>query len=310
MSEGNEIPTIGYSPTEYFSPADFADADESRPITTLFDIGASHSTTPFTTATNNFIARHVFEIREKLPPAAQQFKKRLRDFFHTKTNDLFEVIAAPLAKHPTLGPAEVLVRKFSRGNFHTQASHLRDLTLDVSGATAAIQAEIEASLQKFPHTLKGFQEQTRFLLELYKSSGEEIVRQDTILQTRLELFDKVQLKIRGIVELQENEFFEPLAAATQNYLEKIYEDNSIHEAYTNLMNAYRRFLVIREIVHIRSIADISMSEPLCSICCTEPILFVLTPCGHTFCSSCIKRQITQCYICRQSVKDRVRLFIS
>ena len=304
MAEG----TTGYTPTEYFSPADFMDADEARPLATLFDIGASHSATPFTTATNNFLSRHVFEIKEKIPTQAYQFKKRLRDFFLTKTNDLFQGIVSPLAKHPTLGPAEILVRKFSRGNFTAQANSLRDLIIDISGDDTV--KDIEESLNRFPHTLRGFQDQTRFLLELYKATGEEIIRQDTILQMRLEVFDKMQSKITGIVELQNNEFYGPLTIATENYLQKIYEDNSIEEVYNSLISAYRKFLTIREIVHVRSIADISMSEPLCSICCTEPILFVLTPCGHTFCSSCIKRQITQCYICRQSVKERVRIFIS
>ena len=291
-----------------YAPANFGDADDERPLNSYFDIGTENLATPYTIAMNNFVARHVYEVKQSTPPfiTPNQWKHRFREFLVTHTNDILEFASKPLAKHPTLGPAEALLRKFSRGNFVVNHASLRDVVLDVSGVNITIG--IDEGLKQFEHTIKGFQEQTRYLFEIFREATEEVVRQNTILAQRLAVFDKIQARIIGLLEGDVNEFFQPLAEATEKYMNKVFEDNKIEETYKILIEAYRKFFVLKDIVSFRRLIDTSLEEPLCNICFQEQIQYALTPCGHTYCGTCIKKQLSQCYICRGVVRERVKLF--
>ena len=305
MSELGGIPTTAY---EYAS-ADFTDAEEQQPL--FFDTTLpSGADLNYSTLLNNTLERHTFEIREKIqtsPITSNQWRRRFREFLSVKVKDLLEFAGKPLAKHPTLGPTEILLRKFGRPNFVANNHTLRDVALDSSGVN--IIGLVEEGLKQFPHTLKGFQEQTRYLFDMYRESADEIVRQDTILQSRLATFDKIQAKVLGLTDLQVNDDYQPMALAAEAYLKRIFDENSLEPVYKALIEAYRKFLLLRDIVHMRRLADAIESQPLCNICFEESIQYVVTPCGHTYCASCVKKQFTTCYVCRGPVKDRVRLFL-
>jgi hypothetical protein len=293
-----------------YAPADFGDAEDERPGSAYFDFGITNSSTVFTTAVNNMTQRHIHEVREKLPGAvqgSQTIRRRLREFLVNKMNDILDFAAKPLPKHPTLGPAEVLIRKFSRVNFQVGHHTLREIALDGSGVD--VVAEVNLQMGKFPMTIQGYQEATGFLLDTFREAGEEVIRQDTLMQTRLGIYDKIQLRVSALAELQMNDEFVPLVEATQAYLEKIFKDNEIEESYHKLIAAYRKFLLLRDILQTRRLVETTVSEPLCCICFTDTIHYVLNPCGHAFCAGCVKRQLAQCYICRQAVKDRVKIYI-
>lgn len=286
-----------------YAPVDFADAEDERPLNAFYD-------TSLTQTVNNVISRNVHEIRQKTPAfslPSTQWRRRLREFLTTRTNDLLNFIAKPLSKHPSLGPAEVLIRKFSRENFTVTHASLRDVVLDISGVD--VYLSVEQGLKQFePNTLKGFNESGRYLFDIFRESGEEIVRQDTLLQSKLEIYDKIQARVIILSELEQNEHYSALAEATEAYLKDIFDKNQIEISYKALIEAYRKFILLRDIIIFRHYADSCTSEPLCNICFEDQIQYVITPCGHTYCGTCIKKQITQCYICRGNVKDRVRLF--
>ena len=304
MADLGGIPTTAY---EYAS-ADFTDAEE-QPL--FFDTAIPLPTDlNYSTLLNNTLERHTYEIREKVqtsPMTSNQWRRRFREFLTGKVKDLLEFAAKPLAKHPTLGPTEILLRKFGRPNFVANNHTLREVALDSSGVN--IIGLVEEGLKQFPHTLRGFQEQTRYLFDMYRESADEIVRQDTILQSRLTTFDKIQSRVTGLSDLQVNEDYEPMALAAETYLKRIFNENSLEPVYRALIEAYRKFLVLRDIVHMRRLADAIEAQPLCNICFEESIQFVITPCGHTYCATCVKKQFTTCYVCRGPVKDRVRLFL-
>ena len=249
-------------------------------------------------------------MREKsqvTPVTSTQWRRRFREFLTGRVKDLLEFAAKPLAKHPTLGPTEILLRKFGRPNFVANHHTLRDVALDSSGVN--ITGLVEEGLKQFPHTLKGFQEQTRYLFDMYRESADEIVRQDTILQSRLTTFDKIQSRVMGLADLQINEDYEPMARASEAYLKRLFNENNLEPVYKALIEAYRKFLMLRDIVHMRRLADAIESQPLCNICFEESIQFAITPCGHTYCGTCVKKQFNTCYVCRGPVKERVRLFL-
>lgn len=297
--------------TDGYAPADFPDASETRPTDTLFDYGISNTESPVTTCVNNLVSRHIYEMREKTSGGGatmpSQWKRKINEFVLFKMNDILEFASKPLAKHPVLGPAELLMRKFSRGNFSPSHQSVKEIALDASGVD--VVAMINAELVKFePGTLKGYQETTRFLYDKYKEAGEKIIQNDGILQMRLDLFDKVQKRVAALSELQVNEEFGALAAASEAYLARIFEENRIEESYRNLIEAYRVFLYLRDLLSVRGFIDTLGNEPLCSICFTSPVQYAMSPCGHSFCATCVKKQMSQCYICRGQIKDRVKLF--
>jgi len=305
MSDLGGIPSTAY---EYAS-ADFTDAEEQHPL--FYDTALpSGSDLSYSTLLNNTLEQHTFEIREKLQTSqmtSTQWRRRFREFLTVRVKDLLDFASKPLAKHPTLGPTEVLLRKFGRPNFVPNTHTLRDVALDSSGVN--IRALVEEGLKQFPHTLKGFQEQTRYLFDMYRESADEIIRQDTILQSRLSIFDKVQMKVMGLADLQVNEDYQAMAAAAETYLKRIFDENSLEPVYKALIEAYRKFFLLRDIVHMRRLADSIESQPLCNICFEDTIQFAVTPCGHTYCGSCVKKQFGSCYVCRGPVKERVRLFL-
>ena len=49
----------------------------------------------------------------------------------------------------------------------------------------------------------------------------------------------------------------------------------------------------------------------CTVCYTRPLLTVLVPCGHTFCTSCAVRAETRgrCHTCRGRVDSTMRVYI-
>ena len=305
MANIGGIPTTAY---EYAS-ADFTDAEEQN--TFFLDSYPTTAELNYSTLLNNTLERHTYEIREKVqttPVTSAQWRRRFREFLTIRVKDLLEFAAKPLAKHTTLGPAEILIRKFGRMNFVANHHTLRDVALDASGIN--ITALVEEGLKQFPHTLKGFQEQTRYLFDMYRESAEEIVRQDTVLQLRLSTFDKIQSRVTGLTELQVNDEYEPMALATEAYLQRIFNEHSLEPVDKALLEAYRKFLLLRDIVHMRRLADAIESQPLCNICFEESIQFAITPCGHTYCGTCVKKQFSTCYVCRGTVKERIRLFLS
>jgi hypothetical protein len=120
--------------------------------------------------------------------------------------------------------------------------------------------------------------------------------------------DRVQGKLAALFDIDQNEKYEALMKANEEYLETIYKENEIEEDYKKVIQAYRRFVALRDIVTSSRGIVAQECEPLCSICLDETVAFTLTPCGHTFCQTCIRRQNGSCFICRTPIRDKVKLY--
>jgi hypothetical protein len=301
-----------------FAPASFADAEESRPTSVMFDIGGNSLSSPYTNAVQAMLSKHTAEIRGKTEMQLQLglggWKKRLREFLTRKHDSLLGWLGSSVPSHPTIGPGELLLRRFTNpAVVASPQSHpsVRDLVLDASGED--VMADIGAALTNFREMdgvdgVQAYAAQTRILFEEYRAAGEAVSAAQDALQQKLQHLDRVQGKLAHLFEIEPTERWEPLMEATEAYLASIYERHTFEAEYKTLIAAYRRFAVLRELFLMTRLVDAHDREPTCSICLTEKVGYCLTPCGHTFCGSCVRRQGSSCPYCRSHIKERVKLY--
>ncbi|NBV78068.1 RING-HC finger protein [bacterium] len=309
-------PTLGgmAGPAGY-APADFLDAQDLQPLGVTFDIGGHGSSTPYGTAVNSMLHKHTDEIKGRsaaLLNMPSGWKKRLRDFLSIKNNELLDFMKLSVPSHNVLGPGDVLLRRFGNPQVAPNHASVRDLIMDISGAVETTLQELNEQLDHFKEegNLTNYANQTRVIFDNYREAGEEILKQQNLLRTKLDKLDRVQARISGLLEIDSNETYGALMESVENYLKKIYEDYKIEEDYMNLIKAYRRFAALRDVVTMsRSIVSYE-SEPLCSICLAETVSFVITPCGHTICQTCMRRQTNQCFFCRGPIRDKIKMYFT
>ena len=303
----------GLSAGGAYAPADFGDAEDTKPIGATFDIGGHDVQTPYTGAVNAILMKHTDEIRGKVSSTVHLpsgWRTRLRDFLVTKNNALLDFLSVSVPSHPVLGPGEVLIRRF--GNPQVTPSHpsVRDFVLDGSGED--VLADIDAALQNFKGEggIKDYIAQTGLLYDEYRMAGEGVFKAQGALKRKLERLDRIQGKLATLFEIEPNEKWGPLMEATEAYLGKIFDECGIEEEYKALVASYRRFAVMRDVVMMtRGITSLE-SQPMCGICLNEPVSFAFAPCGHTFCQTCSRRQGSTCPFCRSNIRDRVKIFFS
>jgi len=306
----SSLPLGNSSDITGFSPADFGDADDTRPLAALLDPTGMGSLTPYSSLVSNVLLRHTTEVKDKTAspsPFPPSWRKRLREFMTTKNEDLVSFLKKPLDKENGLVRADLFLAKFGRPDFNPTHASLQTMFLDASGQSGV--GQIEQDLKKVgPSSSKELIEQVRWLYDAYRLAGEECMKQETQLRLRLDVLDKTYQKVISISELPVNEESEKVGIAVENYIKKLVEENRIEEQYTATVEAYRRFVALKETIQTFRFVDLQDKEPLCSICLTESVAFALTPCGHTFCGTCVKRQMHTCYMCRSSIRDRVKLY--
>lgn len=293
-----------------FSPADFGDAEDIRPLAVQMDITGTGTLVPYSQLMNNVLQRHTTEIKEKTvtpSPTPANWRRRFREFMNTKNEEIVNTVKKPIGSQSALSRTEVFVQKFGRADFNPVHSSLQYTFLDVSGVSGVRKIEEELKVIG-PSSSKEILDQVRWLYDAYRTAGEECIKQENNLKLRLDILDKTYQKVIGFCELPVNEETEKLSQAIEGFLKKTFEEQKIEEDYTKTVEAYRRFAALREMIQFLRFTDLTDKEPLCSICLTESVTFVLVPCGHTLCGTCMKRQVHSCYMCRTNIRDRVKIY--
>lgn len=293
------------------APANFPDAEENMPTAAYLDVTGSGLSSPYTTVTNSLIRKHMEEIKGKVVDnlaVSTNWKRGLRDFMGKKNNDLLDFLKVKLERHPTLGPGEVLLRRFGNPQVTPNHPSVRDMILDASGEDCI--PEINAALLslKGDTPLKDYSLHTIALYDMYKEAGHNILKLQGELKGKIDNLDRIQGKIQSLFDIDPNIKYEPLMKATEEYLQKVFEDNTIAEEYTSLIAAYRRFINIRDIVTMTRSIVAQESEPVCGICLDETVSYAVTPCGHTYCQTCSRRQHSACFFCRTPIKEKIKIY--
>jgi hypothetical protein len=282
-----------------FASADFPDATE----TSLAD----YPIDSYSTTLNNCVIQHLTEIKEKIPVTQNtNWKKRMREFILTKNNKLLEFLTTRLEKHPVLGPVEVFFSKFSKPTHFNRT--IKEVSLDIS---ANVLETIDNSCVENGYLpLNKYEEQTIFLMDQYKTITEKILDKEKLLKIKLLNLDSIQTKVNSLITLKRNEHYDALMENMEKYMELTFNDNSIEEDYNSIIEEYRKFLSLRNIIKTIRTIESTEKEPLCSICFDDTIQYAFSPCGHTYCSTCTKKQSLNCSICRGQIREIVKLYFT
>lgn len=301
-----------YSPSlsGTYAPVDFGGAEDTQPPAIALDPTGNGNLQPYTTLVSNVLSRQTLEIKERaaIPQTInQKWRYKMREFFFQRNDELLSTLKRPIANHPYLSQTENFIRKFGRSDFSPTHNSLHNTFLDGSGVSMLPQ--IENELKNIgPASPAQLAEEIKWLYESYKEAGDAIYKYESQLKEKVDSLDAVYKKVVTFMDLPDEPESAEISELIQKYAHRKFNDNNIQESYDTLIAAYRRFASLREIVGcLRSMENVD-KEPLCSICLNEPVSFALSPCGHTFCGTCSKRQISQCYMCRNLVKDKVRLY--
>jgi hypothetical protein len=297
--------------TNLFSPADFGDADDLRPTAAVFDITGNGGQAPYTTAINGLIQKQIDEIKQKSAVGVSiptGWKSRLRAFLSQKNTELLDFLSLSIQSHPTLGKGELILRKFGTVPFNPNAQSVRDLVLDSSGADTIGEINNALTALRNKDGLNDYITSVRYIFDQYREAGEEALRYEALLKMKLHVLDMAQGKLSGIVDLEPTEAYPPLLEVTENYIGVLFKKNEIDEVYKGFIAAYRKFITLRDIVMMTRTVQSNENEPLCTICLNEQVVYTLSPCGHTYCQNCIKKQTGNCFVCRGPVKDKIRLY--
>ena len=297
---------ITHSP---FSPANFDEAEV--PLAISFDISGTGNATPYTTAVNGIIQNHVGAIKDEAAarlPKATDWKKRLREFLSRKNSDLLDFLNLTVPSHPTLGKGDAIIRKFSMANAVPNSGAVKNMVADISGAD--VFGEIRDALKglRTEDAVADLTETIKYIYEQYRKAGDDILRCETALKVKLDTFDKIQKNVVNLLELDPTTTTEELMQVAEKYLGDIFENNKIRSTYTELIGAYRRFVIVREFVQMLRVVQSNENEPLCTICLTNSVSYCLAPCGHTYCEQCLRRLPASCFMCRTPVGNRIKLF--
>lgn len=282
----------------------------------------------YTATVTNILSKHLAEAKitsdEIVQPISSISKKKLKDLIIKHNNEIFGFMARPDRTPHTLGLAETLFRRYGReiptikGN--NPNSILKDLNLDVS--TCATTAFFDEHLKKITNGsdeavataagggINDFIQQMRWIYNQYKVIGEEVLRLETVLYEKMDSLDKLNNRMSLIIGLKPNDALPDLINSFTKYSENVFSTSNIEDTYKEFIEAYKKWNICRQIITMHNNFKTDTPEPQCTICLSDSISHAIVPCGHTFCASCVKKQNTTCYICRGTIRERIKLFFT
>jgi hypothetical protein len=275
---------------------------------------------PYTSTVQNIVNRQNIELRAStetlLQPLHQISRRRIRDLVVKQNNELFQFMQHPDRSPHALGIAEAIFRKFGQEppirSPQTQNNSIsRELRLDMSMNDAV--KEIEEALQKATDcsgSILGISQQLKWLFNQYKIVGDEVMRLEALLTQKTEILDKLHQRQNLIMGLRNNDALPELLDAFHKYTAAVFKEAAFEATYMELSAAYKKWNLLREFVSVQHLMNSDVKEPLCSICLTDPVTHTVAPCGHTFCTACVRRLNVTCYLCRGTVRERVKLYFT
>ena len=308
---------------ENSSYSSFAPANHD---TEALDFGfLAGSASSYTSTVQNILTRQNSEIRANvdmaMQPLHQVARKRIRELI-VKHNQLLLQFLVPDSKEG--GPAKqtaTLIRSaediFSRfgrdlplvDRISTQISQELNLDSSLNSVLAGLDAELNGLAADLSPSQQLIQ-QIRWVFNQYKIVGEEVLRLEALLNQKTGVLDRLAERQNLVLNLKTNDALPPLMEAFGVYMGQIFVESNFEATYKELAEAYKKWNILRDIVALHQSVMTEVREPMCAICLAEPVSHAVAPCGHTFCTGCVRRLNITCYLCRGSVRERVKLFFT
>ena len=313
MSELHDFSLMGYG--SGFASADFGDAEDNNPSGSFIEAFGGNQDA-IQGIVQQSLSRHLTEaLPHSTSPAlgpsthTNNWRKRLREMMIRQNETVLGFLTRPAIDHPTVGPVESILRRYSfRQDIDANSIKTFKQLIDLSGSD--VHADIEACLSaKGPSNSLDMKRQFNALIELYKETGDKLMDAENQLKMRIEKMDKIQKRVSTVIELQTNDATADLTNALENYLKVTFRDMGIEGQYKILLVLYQKHYALREAMNMFKIGNVA-SEPMCPVCLSDSVNTAISPCGHTFCGTCAKRMLSECGVCRGRIRDRLKLFFT
>lgn len=302
-----------YSPGDIFINT----IDENKVIQELSLDTESHK---YSSTISNIFSKHCSEIKNTSEESLQSLysisRKRLKELILKQNNELFLFMYKGDKNQSILGLAEGIFRKYNNDIPYIKEEYNRSITKDLNLDVSLDEAicELNKGLQKITsdpeNSLHNFLLKNKWLFNQYKVIGDEVFRLESVLSQKIGALDKLNNRLSLINTLENTPVLPKLIESYIEYSKSVFIASKFEETYIELVKAYKKWYIIREIISLQNMVKDTSNEPKCSICLTDAVSQAIVPCGHTFCANCSKKIGITCHICRNTVRERIRLFFS
>jgi len=284
----------------HFAAAIFDDQDAgSGPVHSSPNIG------PMSGAIHTITTRNLHDISISVPDDRQFLRSWRKNLQECLTNQNAR-IARFLLSDASGAETEItrrctdMLAKYSKPTWNPSAP-TRDLSLPTTTGNAV--ADIEQELGVSPTVLR---DSMRKAIRMYVASAAAVSSAELRLEEKLKRLETLVGRVNDLMFLEPTAELEKMGEHARAYLDSVLGKISIETEYKDLMEQYKRFLVLKGIVSVGTFQK--QSAPTCTICMTKEVTIATTPCGHTFCDDCCQKQMTSCYVCRVQIRDKMRLY--
>jgi hypothetical protein len=194
-----------------------------------------------------------------------------------------------------------LITRISHNMPSSGRSYFPELGWDISMNTIKQDLEEDLDVQ-----LDDFKDSQKKLLRVYSETLKDLFTVDARLQEKIAKMNQVVDKVQSFMQLEANAELDAMAEPTANYLAAVLKNNDISSDFVQFMIKFKQWTALYETIQLSQVAAPN-GAPTCCICTVADITHAMIPCGHTFCSGCINKQMSLCYLCRTSVRDRLKL---
>ena len=232
----------------------------------------------------------------------------------TQGNERFvEFLEKPAEEWPAVARHNEFIKALETPSFNSSASWLRTHVRQVVDDDEVLN-EITEDLGR---PIEDIHKDVCTILDRYISTIQSLFRCNDAMHKKLTMLESLQTHVQGFMNLEGegsecSQAMVSLQESILQYVRSRYETLDVQNDYLEFCKMYARFQSYRSVLSIiQNATDVGRTGgPICTICMYGTITTALTPCGHVFCNSCAQKQRTQCYLCRNAVQDRLRIYFS
>jgi hypothetical protein len=173
-----------------------------------------------------------------------------------------------------------------------------------------VLAEINSELTA---PLDGLRDDVHKLLDMYLATLSRLFDLEGAIAKKMDRLERLQKHLEGFTAIEgddDSEEAHGLQSSVLTFVKSRYKSWGIESDFKEFIKQFTRFQAFRSVLLAVQAGSDTEGNPICSICTVGSVSTALIPCGHVFCGGCAQKQRSQCYVCRTSVHDRLRIYFS